>query len=108
MSVDGKKIATQLAKSWEKSSQKVSYKRASVRESNEQIVKKAKDKLYDRAMLEQSERNGNQSQKMQHEILHSIIEKRQASAVHKNIDYSEALYVSSNGNVYYRRCILRS
>lgn len=108
MSVDGKKIANQLAKSWEKSSQKVSYKRASVRESNEQIVKKAKDKLYDRAMLEQSERNGDQSQKMQHEILRSVIEKRQASAVHKNIDNGEALYVSSNGNVYYRRCILRS
>ena len=62
MSVDGKKIANQLAKSWEKSSQKVSYKRASVREPNEQIVKKAKDKLYDRVILEQSERNGNQSQ----------------------------------------------
>lgn len=108
MSVDGKKIANQLAKSWEKSSQKVSYKRASVREPNEQIVKKAKDKLYDRVILEQSERNGNQSQKMQHEILRSVIEKRQASAVHKNIDYGEALYVSNNGNVYYRRCILRS
>lgn len=108
MSVDGKKIATQLAKSWEKTSQKVSCKRALTKESNEQIVNKAKDKLYDRVILEQSERNGNQSQKMQHEILHSIIEKRQAAAVHKNIDNGEALYVSSNGNVYYRRCILQS
>lgn len=108
MSVDGKKIANQLAKSWEKASKKVSYKRASARESNEQIVKKAKDELYDRVMLEQSEHNSDQRQKMQHEILRSIIEKRQASAVHKNIDYDEGLYVSSNGNVYYRRCILRS
>lgn len=108
MSVDGKKIATQLAKSWEKASKEVSYKRALAKESNEQIVNKAKDKLYDRVMLEQSERNGDQSQKMQHEILRSIIEKRQASAVHKNIGYGEARYVSSNGNVYYRRCILRS
>lgn len=107
MSVNGKKIATQLVKSWEKASKKVSCKRASARESNEQIVKKAKDELYDRVMLEQSEHNSDQSQKMQHEILRSIIEKRQASAVHKNIDYDEGLYVSSNGNVYYRRCILR-
>ena len=107
MSVDGKKIANQLAKSWEKASKKVSCKRASARESNEQIVKKAKDKLYDRVMLEQNEHNSDQRQKMLHEILRSIIEKRQASAVHKNIDYDEGLYVSSNGNVYYRRCILR-
>lgn len=108
MSADGRKIATQLAKSWEKASKEVSYKRASARESNEQIVKKAKDKLYDRVMLEQSDHNGDQSQKMQHEILRSIIEKRQTQAVHKNIDNGEALYVSSNGNVYYRRCIIRS
>ena len=108
MSVDEKKIATQLAKSWEKASKEVSYKRALARESNEQIIKKAKDKLYDRVMLEQSKRNGDQSQEMQHEILRSIIEKRQAQAIHENIDYGEALYVSSNGNVYYRRCILRS
>ena len=105
MSVDEKKIATQLAKSWEKASKEVSYERALARESNEQIIKKAKDKLYDRVMLEQSKRNGDQSQ---HEILRSIIEKRQAQAIHENIDYGEALYVSSNGNVYYRRCILRS
>lgn len=105
MSVSGRKIAIQLAKAWEKTSQKVSYKRALARESNEQIIKKAKDKLYDGIILELNERNSDKSQKMQHKILRRIIEKRQAQAVHKIIGHGEDLFASRLSNVYSRRCM---